>query len=32
MPVLARENGVTRVYLPEDAAHPWVVPEHMTKM
>ncbi|MFL5658974.1 MAG: NUDIX hydrolase [Ktedonobacteraceae bacterium] len=30
MPVLVRENGVTRVYLPEDAANPWDVPKHMT--
>ena len=32
MPVLVRDNGVTRVYLPEDEANPWDVPEHMTKM
>ena len=32
MPVLIRENGVTRVYLPEDAANPWDVPEHMTRL
>src|SRR5438552_1249915 len=32
MPVLVRENGVTRVYLPEDAGNPWDVPGHMTKM
>jgi 8-oxo-dGTP pyrophosphatase MutT (NUDIX family) len=31
MPVLAQENGVTRVYLPEDEEHRWVVPEHMTR-
>ena len=30
MPILVRENGVTRVYLPEDAANPWDVPKHMT--
>src|SRR5438105_2749650 len=30
MPILVRENGVTSVYLPEDAANPWNVPEHMT--
>lgn len=32
LPVLARENGVTRVYLPEDVGDPWEVPEHMTKL
>ena len=32
MPLLVRENGVTRVYLPEDAGNPWDVPGHMTKM
>lgn len=31
MPVLVKEEGVTRVYLPEDADNPWDVPEHMTK-
>ncbi len=31
MPVLVQENGVTRVYLPEDEAGRWVVPEHMTR-
>jgi len=32
IPMLVQENGVTRVYLPEDAANAWDVPEHMTKM
>jgi 8-oxo-dGTP pyrophosphatase MutT (NUDIX family) len=31
IPVLEQENGVVRVYLPEDAANSWDVPEHMTK-
>jgi len=31
MPILERENGVTRVYLPDDAGNTWNVPEHMTK-
>jgi hypothetical protein len=32
MPILVRENGKSRVYLQEDAANTWEVPEHMTKM
>jgi len=31
VPILVQENGVTRVYLPEDEANGWDVPEHMTK-
>src|SRR5207237_9658068 len=32
MPVLVRENGVTRVYLHEDGGNPWDVPGHMPRM
>jgi 8-oxo-dGTP pyrophosphatase MutT (NUDIX family) len=31
MPILVQENGGARVYLPDDAANTWNVPEHMTK-
>ena len=31
IPVLVREEGKTRVFLPEDAANSWEVPEHMTR-
>lgn len=31
MPVLAQENGKTRVFLQEDAGNTWEVPEHMTR-
>ena len=31
MPILERESGATRVYLPDDAGNSWNVPEHMTK-
>ena len=32
IPLLVEEDGVMRVYLPEDAVNRWDVPEHMTKM
>ncbi|HKF36577.1 MAG TPA: hypothetical protein VKB35_06705 [Ktedonobacteraceae bacterium] len=32
MPVLIQENGKTRVFLQEDAADTWEVPEHMTRL
>src|SRR6266851_1830780 len=32
MPVLIQENGKTRVFLQEDAANTWEVPEHMTRL
>ena len=31
IPVLTREDGKTRVFLKEDAANAWEVPEHMTR-
>jgi 8-oxo-dGTP pyrophosphatase MutT (NUDIX family) len=31
IPILVQENGSARVYLPEDAANPWNVPDHMTR-
>jgi len=31
IPILVQENGVARVYLPEDATNSWDVPDHMTK-
>jgi len=31
IPILVQENGVTRVYLPGDAANTWDVPDHMTR-
>lgn len=31
IPVLVEEDGVMRVYLPEDAVNRWDVPEHITK-
>src|SRR6266568_1447309 len=31
IPLLVEEDGVMRVYLPEDAVNRWDVPEHMTK-
>jgi 8-oxo-dGTP pyrophosphatase MutT (NUDIX family) len=31
LPVLVREDGVVRVYLPEDENSRWDVPEHMTR-
>src|SRR5712692_10616363 len=31
IPILVQENGSTRVYLPEDAANTWNVPDHMTR-
>ena len=31
LPILEREDGVVRVYLPDDADHKWDVPKHMTK-
>jgi len=29
-PLLVQEDGKTRVYLPDDAANRWLVPDHMT--
>ncbi|GAC1627032.1 MAG: NUDIX hydrolase [Ktedonobacteraceae bacterium] len=31
IPILVQENGQARVYLPEDSANQWNVPDHMTK-
>ena len=31
IPILVQENDSARVYLPEDAANPWNVPDHMTR-
>ena len=31
MPVLVQEDGKSRVYLPDDAANRWLVPDHMTR-
>ncbi len=31
IPVLVQENGTTQVYLTEESANKWNVPEHMTK-
>jgi len=31
VPILIEEDGVKRVYLPEDADNTWDVPEHMTR-
>jgi hypothetical protein len=31
VPVLIQEDGKTRVFLQEDAANTWEVPEHLTR-